>query len=757
MLTSSHLSQIEFASSNFNNNTEIEIRIKFPKEYFENLNLSNYVDSITMINDTMRRESFYKGVKKDGQSVDLEKKYLVRIKLNEIVTIAIANEEPITFNTQGIKLVRFKRRYTVHEKLWTIHYTQSLTLQGSGIHSVANTLQMLFSDKMKFKDWDLEVELKDYRDIQLCIETILRTHPNSFERYYFTPSIMNLYKLMHRKFPKEFSLKRLVNNPVMLGRPQWNTIDEKNYSVIDKSDGQRCILYIDNEMVYEYIEKSVTYILRIKSKMFGRTIIDCEKIGSTYYTFDIMLCDDILVTNENYTNRLERLCSIVKSISEKNIVMKTINVISDGSVISSTYYTRQKYDIDGLIFTPTDGNYWDLVYKWKPAELMTFDLVIVPNVKNYILMCGIKRDLISKVSEFPTNYKELSKQFNAKSNYLAVPFSPAINPNIYIFNTDEEFDKPVVGEFSFQGGQFHLLRMRDDKSALISQGVYGNDFIVLEKLLIELQNPLTIDDMVSGTRTIVGGEYFVKQKTIEIRAPIKFNTFVKFTLLSALAKSKYVIDIASGKGQDLFVYHGLEVQNLTLVEPDTKAVVELDIRTKQLGNPKFYVNTPVSKNRMKIDIINKNFAEFLQLERSVAGADIVCNFAIHYILREKKDYITFTDFCKGANSVTLTYFDSEIVRKQLPFNQDRYHIEQLTGDRILVKHHFADELYEESLVNTELLIVMMERKGFRLIRRDSFGKYLNTFKTLNESLYNMLSEADKTYCSFYQYVVFKKI
>ena len=73
--------------------------------------------------------------------------------------------------------------------------------------------------------------------------------------------------------------------------------------------------------------------------------------------------------------------------------------------------------------------------------------------------------------------------------------------------------------------------------------------------------------------------YFSK-KDIKYADVRKFNNRVKRQLISRYSNSEYVIDMASGKGQDLQKYVDAKINNLLMLEIDESAIDELIITMK---------------------------------------------------------------------------------------------------------------------------------------------------------------------------------
>ena len=728
---------------------ELELRFNFPV----NIELGAHEDSVAMIYGSKRRESFYVRGKK-SHSEEIEKLVVQRVQITDKIFVSASTETATKFDLGKTDFIRFKRRYKINGKRWDIHITKTFTLKDLSL--AADYLKELFSGTREFEKTEVEAEVKNPEDIFECCNEIAKlSHYEEFCARY----VEDLGQLIDRKGS---TIKMLLNNPKMLSREIWQKINITNYAALDKSDGIRCLLEIGDQIIELTDINIEVKSNKLNQQKINLIILDCEKIKDQYYVFDIIFAGKNL-TAKTYAERLQILNDITLP---KGVHVKKITQIKTGREIEKIYKEKYPYDIDGVILNEfSSGNYWSDVYKWKPSKLLTVDFMIVPEGEKCYLMTGIRSNKLSQAQiDLPLNYKEIIKKHGfPEIGYIPIPFAElpceeikekSANEKNKEKNTSEKIKEKnkensqlKVGEFIWDE-KWRLIKIREDKSQLISKGIFGNDYFTVVSTLRELKNPLTLEEICK-----LGGGYFQHEKTQDFRAPIKFNSFVKFIVMSQLVCSKLVIDIASGKGQDLFVYHGLGIKKVIFVEKDQRATIELESRTKLLGQSQHYIYTEVPHSKLEFEIINKSYEEF-SVDKPNCSA-IVCNLAVHYLLREPEDYDRFAEFCSGAEVVILTFFDSEVLKKFLPYKTDKYYVAEIGKNRITVKHHFADEYYEEYLVDTEHLIRKMAKQKFRLIRRDSFDKWLPQFARVNPKLAEQLTADDKRYCGFYQYVVFK--
>lgn len=187
----------------------------------------------------------------------------------------------------------------------------------------------------------------------------------------------------------------------------------KDYAVTEKADGERILMYINNEGNVYLIDNS----LRVEdSGIKARKEIHNSLIDGEYIRCDKRIDDikkniyaafDIYYINNNSTmslplidGRNTELAKVIKGLDVKKsnfdfVIMKNHynsgDVINDCREILNNSH-KYPYEIDGLIFTPaklavysyypslpvpiTPNMTWDRLFKWKPPEQNTIDFLI---------------------------------------------------------------------------------------------------------------------------------------------------------------------------------------------------------------------------------------------------------------------------------------------------------------------------------------------------------------------------------------------
>ena len=242
-------------------------------------------------------------------------------------------------------------------------------------------------------------------------------------------------RIYNRDFigPSSYTLQ--MNNITDLNEDSITPNIRSNYTVTDKADGQRKMMYIGNNGKIYLIDTNlnVQYTgCTVKTKDdFAGTLIDGEHILhdkegnyiNLYAAFDIYYINKTSVrdkmfvsSNEEDLKENQRLHLLIKTINsfeikEKNsFIPMTIEYkrfymegeqssIFDGCklIMDKVKDGLLKYNTDGLIFTPAEygvggsskGNSsmlkkitWDHSFKWKPPEYNTIDFLVITKKGN---------------------------------------------------------------------------------------------------------------------------------------------------------------------------------------------------------------------------------------------------------------------------------------------------------------------------------------------------------------------------------------
>ena len=243
---------------------------------------------------------------------------------------------------------------------------------------------------------------------------------------------MQNYRVKTRDFigPSSYTLQLKNVAPI---NPDSNIPNiRNNYTVTDKADGERKLLYInDKGKIYLIdINMNVQFTGSVTEPFLGNTILDGEHILhdknklfiNLYAAFDIYFLNNsdkralgfVPMTDEERQNpdkyRLTILNGVIQNLNPQSIVptekisplriqIKRFGIANEEkSIFQETGIILQQqknglfeYNTDGVIFTPMDKgvgldkiggiplNYkvtWDYSFKWKPPHLNTIDFLV---------------------------------------------------------------------------------------------------------------------------------------------------------------------------------------------------------------------------------------------------------------------------------------------------------------------------------------------------------------------------------------------
>ena len=589
-------------------------------------------------------------------------------------------------------------------------------------------------------------------------------------------------------------------------------VSDKEYRIFD-------ILMLNNkEVANQPFEERYELILQVTEQPTTKK----EKIK-------IMRKDMTLITAENYT----------KTIKKYSQIKGTDGLIFTPANAQTQKDTKQRFK--------TRCDYFDMkVYKFKPPKDLTTDFLImeVPQSlmgkkpfiiqppspqkikeakekkktektekkekttknqktqKMYVLFCGITwSDKKTLNIDLIPGYDKILDQINYTDKYFPIQFSPSVQPDAFIFTTSEtEQDfNGKIGEFKYEGkpptGEWKLLRLREDKQASLIKGVgFGNNFRVAESTLIQFFNPLEIDELIDPVKTT--SEYFVKDATKEYKPLTKVNNFVTSQMIRQLEKSNFVIDLAAGKGQNLFTWNCFGIKNIICQDIDAAALEELNRRRYIMDTEKTCIyNTAGSLNKTNNmhtwicqSDLNDPAQKNIDLIRSFTPDQttevdgILINLALHYIISDKsslRNFITLiSNLLKKNGLFIFTAFDGDRIQTllkhikkgqtweagKLESGETKYAIRKDYDDKtsksakkIAVRHHFAGgKFYEENLLDIQEVINTFQNSGFSLIRQGSFADMHPEYKQFNRTFAEKLTKEDLLYSSLYSYVTLIK-
>lgn len=315
------------------------------------------------------------------------------------------------------------------------------------------------------------------------------------------------YQENMRAFPRDFigpsSTTLQINNILPLNEDANFPNIRRNYTVTDKADGDRKLMFIDKKRRVYLIDTNMkVQFTGCVSSMLENVILDGEhilhdkygKFINLYAAFDIYILDgndkrmlpfislrpDMIKANF----RLSLLDAVIKNLMLKSVMKNDKD--PPLKVVCKTFYTESErqnifqgcktilqkindnlfeYNTDGLIFTPMDKGVgfdndsdtvkntkvtWIHSFKWKPPEFNTIDFLVSikkgPNgedsVSN-IFKTGIDMSTNEQLDQYKTLLLRVG--FDPKKHGYLNPCEDIYQDNIPTYGNvdDEEGYKPV--------------------------------------------------------------------------------------------------------------------------------------------------------------------------------------------------------------------------------------------------------------------------------------------------------------------------
>lgn len=757
---------------------------------------------------------------------------------------SIAEEKKIQPTKVQANLVRSKLRLSIFHsdkftnlQNWRIDITLTKSIDKvSSLTEIKNIRNKLFPTNLTFENFETVAPWKYADSIELEVESLnpetvteqtisqitkeLVSESEPIELIGFQGKIYEISQLLvphisHKfKPPQNHGLKKMANNVIELTRNTYfsdlQPIMDK-FFITDKADGVRTFLYLIPRQGQAYgISPNELFSFEIPNKDLDLCIADSEKIKDNYLIFDVMLFDGKKIHQEDFITRKEfipRFSNLSSNFYEKKFVESTGNV-ADEVCKFNTAKRPFPYNLDGIIFTGKSGSYSQTInYKWKPYKETTIDFLIRECPKSllgidpyisqtgkklYLLFVGIEVDMMKRLNiNFIHRYRDIFLGSSKKSHYIPIQFSPSSNPYAYLFWHERIDLNKKIGEMHYdvESKKWTLHKIRDDKTRDAEMGVaFGNDFRISELVWQNYFNPITMDDLKMSKEEGLKNAYFKKHNVDLYKSMRTYGSFVKENLYKAHAGSSWAVDLASGKGQDLFRYIRAKIPNVLFIDIDKMALNELITRKYSFSNPhsKYYdPNATLNINILEADLNDNykiNLSKISKNGISIPDSGvplIVCNFGIHYMVGTddmRKNFIQFIDSLLAKKGrFIFTTFDGEKVFNLLQSNRGEWnHFEgeklkyslkqeylstEFTGDnqKIKVLQPFSeDTYYSEYLVNHDILEKEFEKFGFRQEVSESFDIYQESFRKHNKSMYDKMSNTDKMYISLYTANVYYK-
>jgi len=775
-----------------NNKNRVELFLNKENEIIEIEELhKNKFKNIDLQNDNMRI------------SLSTEKIILNESNLNKIKDILKKKYSNVgCFRYKDRKSIEFKN------KIWRFDFTKVYDIKDS--KSIYDFIEKISKKNIKYR---LEVEIEyigDYSDnlfksiqeIKKEIQYILNIKQcilNSIQEKLTNSEFNSIKKLNTTRWNSKQLMTSVQNLNLITLNHIMNT--DMNYSISEKADGERLLLYINENDVYvidnslninvlndiDNISNSISDDLSKKLYLFDLEFIPEKNL---YLIFDCIIFDDKDISSlslDKRINYINKIKWIPNNIKIKNHYLSTKN---DFFEICKKVYLQKKYNykIDGLIFTPISQQYRCNVYKWKPPEEQSIDffILIIHSNKLNTNKSELILDLYvtTPSNKFSKYNKSKFKYINPKSKY--VPFLFSKNNKIIVERQNDELffikknkEKILIKnmsiiEMTFQKGSWFPHKNRFDKDTQyyesIKKGIFdGPNGLNIANFIMELiKKPITTEMITTGQIYYVG----VNKKNSLIQNMIKFNNTIKKDLYkNYLKKDMKLLELSGGRGGDLY----------PILEKNPSYVFFTDYAKDGLIEAKRRYNDFTLKNsKLKTNIkfeeynLRKNVSNNIINKSSKTKFDLVsCQFAIHYFFENEKNWNNFFNVVNNSikkNGIFMfTVFDGKRIIDKLKKLKKNDKLEYKINNKVVLsfkklydgrkKSVFGKTLgcfvetigeHPEYLVDIEYIIKFFEDNNYELVENTQFD-------TLFENFNIKLSDVEKEFTGFYNKVVFRKL
>lgn len=764
-----------FDKFNNSNDTEFEVRteidlgsykalIEHFKEYPSQIKQTlNVITSVGEHSYIQTRE-FQGGVQKPTVIYVKKTRLLRREEANTLrrYKIVVSRESPITkaeWYSTDASIYRLKWRHSIIFDDWVIDITFSY--QTSNITDLKTMKTLMFNSTNappeKYARCELEIERTKRpireADMEFIEEVFNIIDSEGYAKIDGARAMRKMAKVLKFNSERVLTVKNMTGQVYDLTMNELSNIRPNlhEYYITDKADGERTVVFINNDDTYFINSKIITVE---NQETLPTTIIDTEMIDNECFAFDILIYEGKDMRNMKFEDRYSALYEFCKSnpalgksgtIGDFKITAKVMIPLGDDlikSVKAAVAHNKsRKYETDGYILTK-NADYFNPAYKLKYTTHMSIDFLVIKAPEKliglspfgvrkgetlYFLYVGISRLLFNKNNmKFLTD--DIKDRHKYNGNYFPVHFATSSNPYAYIFwHSRNDLDGKIceltraskagsvsTNEQVFRISDWKLLRIREDRTLDFNAGGYfGNDYRIAENIWQSFENPVMIEDLYDAKE-----DYF-KVHDNNIYRPVRsFNSAVKTELIKQamrMAREQFrdqplvCVDLGGGKGQDLGRH---EADHTIFVDIDKTALQELITRKNQIKNETHergrnkYEQHPMRISVLHADINQPSKITLNALRQFASGAHIiVCNMAIHYFVNSDGDIANFveliTGFLEKGGIFLYTSLDGERV-----FNLIKEHDWEVRDDTVLkfsIKKKFKEQ---ELLVGQKIDIIL---------------------------------------------------
>jgi len=744
------MEEIEIHIGNFKKNGQFTNHLS--KEQFEKLfrKTDNIEYSATYyLNDSKSHIKKVLIKSASGKSSKFINKYPTKIlygnKLPWKLLISIEDENTINISFFVFDMIKFRKRYIYRENNSSISYEfgeiYETPKNATNIEFIAKLFDKnpdeLFEKYNSYYELEIEDKIPDKKhsiDKLIELATIELNKINEKQFIKIPEDTLMLYKNIKKYTSDKYNnindinYETIINRPVTLERNYIFNLFDIKYSVTDKADGINVMIFTDDDNLY-IVDANNNIINKYETCCESFNLMFGEMIGYNIYLYDIIICNSIDISDDVLSLRLKYLDDIVLECGNDNLFVKEFNWNICESV--KTYTSdKNKYMIDGLIYTPELPYYDSIIYKWKPKQKLSIDFYCIEKNGNIYLYTGKpKKSVIENISnEFKKNKKEVKL---IENNMMLFYYDDNI-PSYYTEKIDDINCNNNICEF-YWNNKWEFMKIRTDKTKPNAYKTAISTWRTIQ-YPVELKDFSKCKEITPESYEKIQNKYGYWVSNISIdETPIKLfhNTVKKILYKKYCKKDDTIIDIGGGHANDLYKWIHIGISKVFLLDNDKDALNEGKKRLKESGEENLTIKF------IKTDI-NKELTK--EIPNDLKADVIVCHFAIHYFVKSPYFYDIIKNHLKKGGYFIFTTLDKELIEEKFTtnINVGLFGKEIVIGKRdfvIVDNKNSTIGVYIKTIgsYNIEYLVdvnEIVEKTNFQIIEKNNFNK-INGFDTIS--------------------------
>ena len=476
---------------------------------------------------------------------------------------------------------------------------------------ITSSITTLTHELLKLNN-NMEVVLSKSKKNELLVEYVTLVDKNVDLEYF----MKNKTKHFLRYQPITLMRRNLLN-------PNVDVVSiQKEYSCTEKADGERYLMFIAKDGYVYFMNNRLTlYPTGLKHPSMRSCLLDGEYItkGKLNTKLDLYMCFDCYCVNgkdvreKDLPTRLDNIKMALKDWDTSKPIIKlkeffygSTNIMVDTQKCLDRSITLP-YHTDGLIYTPLYlspgalytndtsmspfGGTWNKVFKWKPPEENTIDVLVkfgdeCVTSENGIQQKCMYADMFVAYRGSPESTVNVLDMYSTIDDKKAASPSKMIN-RLYDFTylpiegnnkhplttfTREPITNDVIVEMAYSPNSKYTkwtpLRLRKDKTAVMKQTNSienaANNYNTVMNVWLSISDPVT-KEMLTGKTPLVEEEvktdnqdlYYARETPRNrsmLRPMLDFHNFwvKKKNLFDLFGKMSYrLLEIGCGQAGDL--------------------------------------------------------------------------------------------------------------------------------------------------------------------------------------------------------------